>query len=171
MTATPDIDSTPSSATLALRLFREYLAPRRWMLALSILCAVVGAIMTATLGGLMNPVIKRVFEQKRFDSLLLITGVIVLCGMVRGIAQVSQSVIVNRIGHRMVGDIQVGLFGKLVRADLARLRDNHSGAYLSSVLYDATLIREAATTGIVNYTQQGQTVVFCIVGMFFEDVY
>jgi subfamily B ATP-binding cassette protein MsbA len=171
MTASPDTSDTPSSRSLALRLFRDYLAPRKGMLGLSILCAIVGAIMTATLGGLMNPVIKRVFEQKRFDSLLLITGVIVLCGVVRGIAQVSQSVIVNRIGHRMVGDIQVGLFGKLVHADLARLRDNHSGAYLSSVLYDATLIREAATTGVVNYTQQGLTVVFCIIGMLFQDAY
>ncbi len=171
MTALPDPDKNPSSLQLSTRLFRDYLAPRKGMLALSMLCAVVGAIMTALLGALMNPVIKRVFEQKRFDSLLLITGVIVLCGVARGIAQVSQSVIVNRIGHRMVGDIQVGLFAKLLHADLARLRDSHSGSYLSSVLYDATLIREAATTGVVNYTQQGLTVVFCIIGMLFQDAY
>ena len=171
MTALPDTPEPLSSRKLVVRLFHDYLAPRKGMLALSILCAITGAAMTAALGGLMNPVIKRVFEQKRFDSLLLITGVIVLCGVVRGIAQVSQSVIVNRIGHRMVGDIQVSLFSKLVHADLARLRDNHSGAYLSSVLYDATLIREAATTGVVNYTQQGLTVVFCIIGMLFQDAY
>ncbi len=50
------------------------------------------------------------------------------------------------------------LFGKLVRADLARLRASHSGAFVSSVLYDAGLIREAATTGVVNYTQHLLTV-------------
>ena len=171
MTAKPDDAVQPTSFALTSRLFREYLAPRKGLLALSILCAIIGALMTAALGMLMNPVIKRIFEQKRFDSLLLITAVIVLCGLIRGAAQISQSVIVNRIGHRMVGEIQVQLFGKLVRADLARLRVSHSGSYLSSVLYDATLIREAATTGVVNYTQQGLTVVFCIIGMAFQDLY
>ena len=37
------------------------------------------------------------------------------------------------------------------RADLARLRSQHSGSYVSSVLYDAGLIREAATSGVANY--------------------
>ena len=161
----------PSARKLTLRLFRDYLAPRKSLLAASIVFAIIGAIMTALLGALMNPVIKRIFEQRRFDSLVLITAVIVLCGLIRGFSQVGQSVIVNRIGHRMVGDIQAQLFGKLVRADLAQLRDNHTGAYLSSVLYDATLIREAATTGVVNYTQQGLTVLFCVIGMLFQDPY
>jgi subfamily B ATP-binding cassette protein MsbA len=160
----------PSSRALAMRLFHDYLAPRWRLLALSLICAAIGAAMTAALGTILNAVVKRVFEQRRFDSLVLITGLIVLFGIVRGTAQVIQSMIANRIGHRMVGDIQVQLFGKLVRADLARLRDNHSGSYLSSVLYDATLIREAATTGVVNYTQQGLTVIFCIIAMLFQDV-
>ena len=38
----------------------------------------------------------------------------------RGLAQVLQATLVNRIGHGMVGDVQTELFGKLVRADLAR---------------------------------------------------
>jgi subfamily B ATP-binding cassette protein MsbA len=170
MTST-DAAESPSARRLILRLYNDYLRPRSSALALSIACAIVGAIMTAALGALMNPVIKRIFEQKKFDSLLLIVAAIVALGIVRGAAQVIQSVIVNRIGHRMVGDIQAQLFGKLMRADLARLRSNHSGAYVSSVLYDATLIREAATTGVVNYTQQGLTVVFCIIAMLFQDPY
>ena len=45
--------------------------------------------------------------------------------------------------------MQLELFGRLVRADLARLRASHSGAFVSSVLYDAGLIRDAATNGLV----------------------
>ena len=76
----------------------------------------------------------------------------------RGVAQITQASLVNRIGNGIVGDVQVQLFGKLIRADLARLRTAHSGAYVSSVLYDAGLIREAATSGVVNYTQHFLTV-------------
>ncbi len=64
---------------------------------------------------------------------------------------------------------QVRLFGKLVRSDLARLRGAHSGSYVSSVLYDATLIREAATSGVVNYTREFLTVIGALVVMFQLD--
>jgi subfamily B ATP-binding cassette protein MsbA len=49
-----------------------------------------------------------------------------------------------------------------VRADLARLRTQHSGSYVASVLYDAGLIREAATAGVINYTQNFLSVVTAI---------
>jgi subfamily B ATP-binding cassette protein MsbA len=52
-----------------------------------------------------------------------------------------------------------------VRSDLARLRGAHSGSYVSSVLYDATLIREAATSGVVNYTREFLTVIGALISV------
>ena len=69
----------------------------------------------------------------------------------------------------MVADIQRQLFGKLVRADLAHLRAQHSGAYVSSVLYDAGLTREAATAGVINYTQNLLIVIGAITVMISND--
>jgi subfamily B ATP-binding cassette protein MsbA len=68
-----------------------------------------------------------------------------------------------------VGDVQVQTFGKLIRADLARLRSQHSGSYVSSVLYDAGLIREAVTAGVINYTQHLLTVIGAITVMVSND--
>ena len=161
----------PSPLQVAMRLFRTYLRPRWKLFSVSIACAVLGAAMTGSLGAILNPIFNQGLGRRRFDLVVGLCGLIVVFGLVRGAAQVAQSLITNRLGHKMVGDIQAELFGKLVRADIARLRDNHSGAYLSSVLYDATLIREAATTGIVNYTQQGLTVVFCLIAMAAQDLY
>jgi subfamily B ATP-binding cassette protein MsbA len=89
---------------------------------------------------------------------------------IRAIAAVIQAAMVNRIGNGVVGDVQIQLFGKLVRADLARLRSQHTGSYVSSVLYDAGLIREAATAGIVNYTQNLLQVIGAIVMMISNDL-
>jgi hypothetical protein len=63
----------------------------------------------------------------------------------------------------------VQLFGKLVRADLAHLRSQHSGAYVSSVLYDAGLIREAGDLGVINYTQHALIVIGAITVMVAND--
>ena len=87
----------------------------------------------------------------------------------RGVAQFVQATVVNRIGKGIVGDIQLELFGKLVRADLARLRASHTGGFVSSVLYDAGLIREAATTGLVNFIQQLLTLLAAAAVMAIKD--
>ena len=171
MTVASTASEAPTRRGLAGRLFRDYLRPRWKGLALALACAVGVALLSAALGSLMNPVIKRIFEQKRVDSLLFLTGLIVLCGVLRGGLQVGQGVLVNRIGHSVVGDLQVALFGRLVRSDLAQLRSGHSGGYVASVLYDANLIREAATTGVVNYTREGLTVIFAICAMAYQDPY
>ncbi len=155
---------------LLMRMWRDYLRPRWAAFALALACAGTVALLTAALGALLNPVVKMVFGKHSVDALGYLTLSLVVVGLLRGLAQVVQAQLVNRLGHGMVGDIQVQLFGRLVRADLARLRSAHSGSYVSSVLYDAGLIREAATNGVINYTQQGLTVVFCVVGMLSQDV-
>jgi subfamily B ATP-binding cassette protein MsbA len=160
---------TVSHRVLALRMFRTYLAPRWKGLALALVLAVIVGALTAVLTGILNPVVKQIFEKKSMASLVRLTSLIIVLGLARGLAQTGQAWITNRIGHRMVGDIQMELFGKLIRADLARLRTAHSGSYVSSVLYDAGLIREGATTGVVNYTQAGVAVLANLSVMVVQD--
>ena len=159
----------PSSRALALRIVRIYLRPRWAALAAAMLCAAVVALVTWQLARIIEPAVNDLLVEKDAQSLWQIPLAIVAGALIRAAAQIGQSTIVNRIGHRIVGDIQVQLFGRLIRADLARLRQAHTGAYVSSVLFDAGLIREAATSGIVNYTQHALTVLVLVGWMFFND--
>ena len=61
------------------------------------------------------------------------------------------------------------LFAAMIRADLARLRSQHSGSFVSTVLYDANLVREAFTSGVVNYTQNLLTLIAVLIYMGFID--
>ncbi|MGQ3113445.1 MAG: ABC transporter ATP-binding protein, partial [Brevundimonas sp.] len=65
--------------------------------------------------------------------------------------------------------IQIRLFGAMIRADLARLRSRHSGSFVSEVLFDANLVREAFTNGVVNYTQHSLTLIAVLAAMAFID--
>ena len=170
MTASPaPTADTVSHRVLALRMFRTYLAPRWRGLAIALVLAVIVGALSAALTSVLNPVVKQIFEKKSMASLVRLPLLIIVLGLARGFAQTGQAWITNRIGHRMVGDIQMELFGKLIRADLARLRTAHSGSYVSSVLYDAGLIREGATTGVVNYTQAGVAVIANLGVMVVQD--
>ncbi|MFM8938981.1 MAG: ABC transporter transmembrane domain-containing protein, partial [Phenylobacterium sp.] len=165
--ADPDLLSTRD---ILARTWRVYLASRWPSLALAGLAAVAVAALSAMLVQILEPAINDLLGDPKPGALLTIPLAIAALAIARGRAQVLQATLVNRTGNAVVGDVQVQLFGRLVRADLARLRSQHSGSFVSSVLYDAGLIREAATAGLINYTQHALTVVAAIGVMVSKDL-
>ncbi|HEX6866065.1 MAG TPA: ABC transporter ATP-binding protein [Caulobacteraceae bacterium] len=168
---TADAPETTSNRNLALRVARTYLAPRWKGLSVSILAAVIVAVLSAKLVQILEPAVNDLLVNHKPGALVVIPLTIAAMALGRGIAQITQAYVINRIGNGIVGQVQVQLFGKLVRADLARLRTEHSGSYVSSVLYDAGLIREAATSGIVNYTQHTLIVIGALTVMISNDMF
>jgi ATP-binding cassette, subfamily B, bacterial MsbA len=164
-------DAAPalSARTLVGRIWAAYLAPRWPALVLSLLAAVVVAYTTAALAAILEPAINDLLVLRKPEALLAIPLTIAGYALARAVAQVAQALVINRVGNAVVGDVQVQLFGKLVRADLARLRSQHSGAHVSSVLYDAGLIREAATAGVINYVQNALITLGALYVMFSSD--
>ncbi|MGR4862473.1 ABC transporter ATP-binding protein [Caulobacter sp. LARHSG274] len=154
---------------LAARIWREYLKPRWKGLTAALLGATIVAALTGALIYILQIAVDDLITHHKPGAMVWIPSLIVAMALARGLFQVVQATAINRIGNGIVGDIQVRLFGKLVRSDLARLRGAHSGSYVSSVLYDATLVREAATSGVVNYTREFLTVIAQLVVMYRLD--
>ncbi|MDO9429916.1 MAG: ATP-binding cassette domain-containing protein [Phenylobacterium sp.] len=151
------------------RIARVYMAPRWKGWTVAMIAAVCVAYLSASLIQILEPAINDLLVNHKPGTLLAVPLTIAALALARGLAQVIQATQVNRIGNEVVGQVQVQLFGKLVRADMARLRATHSGSFVSSVLYDAGLIREAATSGVINYTQHLLTVIGAIVVMVGND--
>jgi subfamily B ATP-binding cassette protein MsbA len=159
-----------SARALIARVASVYMRPRWKGWTVAMLAAVVVAFCTSKLVQILEPATNDLMVNHKAGALVLLPSLIVLYAIGRAGAAAIQATLVNRIGNGVVGDVQVQLFGKLVRADLARLRSQHSGAYVSSVLYDAGLIREAATSGVVNYTQNFLIVIGAISVMVSNDL-
>ncbi|MDP1913411.1 ABC transporter ATP-binding protein [Brevundimonas sp.] len=167
---------------LLARIWRDYLSHHKAPLFLSMLCAAVAGGLAALTLKLLEPAINGLFLKADApirlwgvidippgQALVYIPAAIILVAVVWTIASLGQAALVNRLGHGIVGDIQVRLFGAMIRADLARLRSQHTGSFVSSVLFDANLVREAFTNGVVNYTQHSITLFAVIVAMAFID--
>jgi subfamily B ATP-binding cassette protein MsbA len=173
MTADPITSKAQAARRRALmaRVVREYLAPRWVGLAAAMGCAVFVAGLSIALMGVLKPAINELLTRK--PTMLALFGIpllVVGLAMARGVAQVAQATFINRIGNSIVGEVQVQLFGKMIRSDLTRLRSAHTGSYVSSVLYDAGLTREAATSGVINYSQNLLQVLGMLVVMAVNDL-
>ena len=179
-TPAPAADEREPLRPLLARIWRDYLSHHRTPLFLSIACAAVVGVMAATVLQLLEPAIDGLFLGEAVtlwkfitvpagQALVWIPAIIIGAGLIWTAAALGQAALVNRLGHGIVGDIQVRLFGSMIRADLARLRSQHSGGFVSSVLFDANLVREAFTNGVVNYTQHALTLVAVIGYMAWTD--
>ncbi|HRH20413.1 MAG TPA: ABC transporter ATP-binding protein [Brevundimonas sp.] len=151
------------------RIWRDYLKPRRGQLALALLAAAAAAGLTALLAAELDPAVQHLLVDHDPRALIVIPLTIAVLAIARGAFQVMSALLVNRIGHGVVGAVQVQLFGRMIRSDLAQLRSQHSGAYVASVLFDANLIREAFTQGVVNYVQHGLIVIALLIYLVFLD--
>ena len=183
MTTPPADDDREPLRPLLRRIWRDYLSNHQTALYASMALAALAGGLTALLLKFLEPAIDILFTTApqpdriwgvlsvpRDQALIIIPLIIVVLSIIRSFAMAGQSALVNRLGHGVVGDIQKQLFSGMVRADLARLRSQHSGGFVSSVLFDANLVREAFTTGVVNYTQHGLTLAGVIIAMGFIDL-
>jgi subfamily B ATP-binding cassette protein MsbA len=158
-----------SARALIARIARTYLAPRWMGWTGALIAGVAAAWFTTMLVQILEPATNDLMVFQKPGALTVLPLTIAAYAVARAVAQIIQATLVNRIGNAVVGDVQVQLFGKLVRADLAHLRSQHSGAFVSSVLYDAGLIREAATAGVINYTQHLLIVIGAVTVMVGND--
>ncbi len=158
-----------SGRDVAARVLRLYLAPRWKALSVAVLCAAAFAGLSGLLLNILQPAVDQITHHPAGGALWRIPLIIVALAVARDLAQGLQATLVNRIGNGIVGDVQLELFAKLVRADLARLRANHTGGFVSQVLYDSGLIREAATSGLVNFVQNALTLAAALVVMAIKD--
>ncbi len=146
-----------------------YLSPRwRGMLVAGV-CAACFAGLSGVWVSSLQPAINQLKGHPGMEAVWRWPLLLAAMALARGVIQVVQATLVNRIGTGIVGDIQRDLFGKLVRADLARLRTTHTGGFVASVLYDAGLIRDAAATGLVNLVQQSLTLLAMALVMATKD--
>lgn len=167
-----------SARALMGRVWTQYLAPQKGLLGFAVICAIVVAATSAAISTWLEPAINLMFgttakiafpEFVLSHPLLAIPAAMVAATILRFIAQRIMTLILNRVGNGLVGRIQSQLFSRLVHADLGRLQKAHSGEYLSSVLYDADLVREASSTGLIQYVQASLMVASQVYVMFTKD--
>jgi ATP-binding cassette, subfamily B, bacterial MsbA len=158
-----------SAALLIGRLVRGFMRPhlRRIVLVLSLMG--LAAASTAGRAWLMQPVLDRIFVAREGALLLLIAGGALALALVKGVADYGSSVLMIRVGQRVIADVQIALFSRLMRADLAYFHAHPSGTLIARFTSDAALLRGAAANVIAGIGKEALTVVFLVGVMFCQD--
>jgi subfamily B ATP-binding cassette protein MsbA len=158
-----------SSLALVQRLVRDFIWRHAGMIALAFLCMGLTAGSTALRAWLMEPVLDRIFIARDASLLLLLGGAALVLALIKGFADYGQTVLMNRVGQRVIADIQIASFARLLRADLAYFNATSSGLLISRLTNDVGLLRNAAGNVLAGIGRDAVTVVFLVGLMFYQD--
>ncbi len=159
------------NTTLALikRLARDYIAVYKLKLVLALVFMAIAAGMTASIAALMQPILDDVLYGGRKELILPVSIAISLTFAARGISTYIHTILMNRIGHGIVADVQSNLFSNFMRLDMAFFHANPSGQLLSRVVNDVNVMRTAVTGSLTGLGKSLFTLVFLIALMFYRD--
>jgi subfamily B ATP-binding cassette protein MsbA len=167
----PDMASTPavSSTALARRLLTQHVRPHGLKVAAGLAMMAVAAGSTAALAWLMKPVIDDVFVNHDRVMLMTVTIAVIVASLTKGIAMYGQAVTLNRVGQRIIADLQTQMFARLMRADLQFFHDNPTGALISRLTNDVNLMRGTVTQVFTSIGLDVLSVAFLVAVMFWRD--
>ncbi len=158
------------SLILWRRLVGGYLKPHTGRLVAASLCMVIVASAKAANVWLTGQALRHMLSQTGSSlELDLLAGAVFGIAVTTGFATYFQSILMTTIGQRLVADIQVGLFERLIRADLAYFHKTPSGQLISRFTNDANMLRNAATQSLVALGRDALSVIFLVAMMFYQD--
>ncbi len=177
--------------TLVRRLLVEHVRPHvpRLMMAFVLMAVVAGT--TAALAWLIQPILDGADPQAAKD-LAVATGqakvemeawlkdanyqalhfyavMILAVFVVRGIATYGQGVMVQKVGQRILADIQVRMYEHVIRSDIAFFHRNSVGSLISRFNNDIQLMRNMVTSVLTNIGKDLLTLIALVAVMFYQD--
>ena len=129
----------------------------------------IGAATTGALAKSIEPIInglgKGQGEHYAILTGLFITGVF----LIRGLSGYLHTVIMTKIGQRIVTDVQQQLHRHLLTADLSYFHQNASGELIMRLTNDVGIMRQAVAECMTSSFKGGLTLIFLIGVMFYQD--
>ena len=138
-------DEQYSAFALIRRLLTEQglLHWRKYAIAFTLMGISAGC--TALAAYLIGDVINQAYVNKNLAGILTLGGITILLFTTKGIATYGHTVVLSRIGNRIVADNQRAVFAKLLSEGLSFFSDRHSTEFIARLTAGA-----AAATQVIN---------------------
>ena len=104
---------------LAGRIWRDYVRYHKRAILMAILCMVIVAIAAGGQARLIEPALDKVLVTGDERLVWVIPLAFLVISVIKGVGSYGQTVLMNRVGLRVVTTLQSQMFNRIVRADLA----------------------------------------------------
>ena len=163
----PRLDAT--TWALVSRLLGAYVRPHLGRIAAALVCMAVVALCTAGFTQLIKPIIDDIFVGREAVMLWPVALAVLAVFVARGLAALGQVVLMSYVGLRVVADLQLDLFRRLMGADLVFFQQAAPGSLIARFVSDANLLRGAVADTLTGLGKDALTAAALAGVMFYED--
>ena len=142
---------------------------RRYAVAFALMALSAGC--TAFSAYLIGDVINQAYVNRSLPGILILSGVTVALFTVKGIATYGHSVLLSRIGNRIVADNQRGVFRKLLAEGLGFFSDRHSTEFIARLSAGAAAATQVINLLITSFGRDLLSLIGLIAVMVVQDPY
>ncbi|MBT6096613.1 MAG: lipid A export permease/ATP-binding protein MsbA [Rhodospirillaceae bacterium] len=151
------------------RLWRDAIRNYVGWIVFAVLFMAIMAATNAFSAYLMKPIVDDVFFAKNEAMLWPVGLMVITTFLVKGIANYGQSLLMNKVGLRIIADMQNKLFVHLSKMDLGFFHANPTGTLISRFTLDIQLMKVAVSNGITGFGKDMLTLVGLVGLMFYQD--
>ena len=152
-----------------LRLW-PFLRPHGWRIAGAGFALIIGAVSTLALGKILQRLLDRGFSQGNVgyldQALLQMLGAIALMAL----AAYMRMYLGTWLGERLVADLRKSLFRHLLGLDMAFYETAKTGAVVSRITADTTLLQSVVTTSAPIALRQFMTLIGGLILLFYTSL-
>ncbi len=110
-----------------------------------------------------------VLSMKDEDGLVLIPLFILSITLIKGVSYYYQTTIIAKIANRIIKDIQVSLYNKIISLDLLVLSNERPGSLQSRLINDLNIFKEAIIRSLNNLVRDALTLIGLLISMIYLD--
>ena len=150
------------------RLWREWVAPYRAQIIFALGLMVIVAATSSAYPALISEVFNRL-QDNAYESLYIVPLAIIILSSIRAAAMYLQVITVNKLALRVTTDIQKKMTSHLIDADLSWLTGEPTGSFISRIMNDLNIVREALVRLANNLVRDILTIIAMIGTMIWFD--
>ena len=158
-----------SNEIIMRRIWRGWVVPYlpRLIGALLLMALVAGTASAYPL--LTKYIFNALADGQAAEIIWLAPPVIFVFALVKGLALFAQTVMVNALALRVSTDLQKDMAKNLIEADLQTISGEPAGVFMSRIMNDLNLVREAFVRLANNLVRDSLTVIVLVGAMFWLD--
>ena len=151
------------------RLYKDYTKKYLKNILISVFFTLLLAGSTSSIAYLLDPAINQLFIEQKQSLIYIIPALIVLAFGIKGSSLYIAKVIMINVAENVRRDMQVDMFGSLIKADTKLIDNKHSGKFITNLTNDVDLIINLVSTAILNLFKDSLTLIGLLCVMFYQN--
>ncbi len=158
-----------SSWALLQRLLRSYVYAHKRAFITAMILMSIAALMRGLFAHSLQMIVDGMDQRKGLYYMECVAAFVIGIFIIRGVTTYLHTVIMNKLGQRIVANIQQDMYSHVLDSDLAFFHANASGTLVSRIVNDVAVMRSTVSEVLLNSFRGGLEFISLVSVMFYQD--